>query len=238
MAPMKPDTITVRVVHETELDADSADLTVVIEGSAVFSGDEAFKKATELRALVAALKEVGIEENRVKLRSVEINSLSFAIVKSSSAKYVTLIRTVAVELLPAVLGTIASHKGAKLTRLNWNYGQLKATKRTLRRQSLSEALRQARLDAEDLQVDVLGIYQLTEETCGRDRNPEYIAGDSAMFFAEGKGMRARAEDIGFHLGNSTTVTVDLLAEFRVTPFQSTAAMSAASPVALPKPRET
>ena len=85
---MTTDTITVRVINEVELDADSADLTVIIEGSSVFSGSEAFKKAKELRNLIEALKEVGIEEDRVKLRSVEINSQSFAIIKTSSAKYV------------------------------------------------------------------------------------------------------------------------------------------------------
>ena len=70
------------VVNSTEIDADSADLTVVVEGSSVFSGAEAFKKAKELRVLIDALKEAGIDENRVKLRSVEVNSQSFAIIKT------------------------------------------------------------------------------------------------------------------------------------------------------------
>ena len=65
-----------------------------------------------MRTLIGALKEAGIDENRVKLRSVEVNSQSFAIIKTSSAKYVVSIKTVAVELLPQVLGTVASHKGA------------------------------------------------------------------------------------------------------------------------------
>ena len=212
---MQPDTISVRVVNEAEIEADTANLTVVVEGSSVFSGSEAFKKAKELRALIDALKESGIAENRVKLRSVEVNSQSFAIIKTSSAKYIVSIKTVAVELLPQVLGTVASHKGAKLSRLTWNYGTLKATRSRLRRESLAEALKQARADASDLGVKVLGIHQLTEDARGKDYNPEYIAGDSADFLA----VRSRGgpQDIGFHLGNSTTATLDLRAEFRVSP---------------------
>ncbi len=82
---MKPDTIAVRIVNETELDADTADLTVIVEGSAVFSGAKAFKKAKELRALVEALTQAGIDETQVKLRSVEISSASFAIIKASTS---------------------------------------------------------------------------------------------------------------------------------------------------------
>lgn len=212
---MKSDTITVRVVHEAEIDADSADLTVVVEGVAVFSGTEAFKKAKELRALIDSLKEVGVDESRVKLRSVEINSQSFALIKTSSAKYVASIKTVAVELLPAVLGAVAAQKGTKLSRLKWNYGKLKETRARLRCEALTDALHQARLDAEVLRVSILGIHDLTEDVRGKDYNPEYITGDSTEFLA----MRSRnsPQDIGFQLGNSTTVTLDLRAEFRVSP---------------------
>jgi uncharacterized protein YggE len=222
---MKPDTIAVRVVNEAELDADSADLTVIIEGSALFSGAEAFKKAKELRALIESLKEIGIDENRVRLRSVEINSQSFALIKTSSAKYVVAIKTVSVEMLPAVLGAVASHKGAKLTRLTWNYGKIKETRSRLRREALADALRQARMDAEVLQVKVLGIHQLSEEARGKDYNPEYITGDSADSFA--KGSRSGPQEVGFHLGNSTTVTLDLRAEFRVGPIPNAEQSNAA-----------
>ena len=138
-------------------------MTVVVEGSSVFSGAEAFKKAKELRGLIDALKEAGVDENRVKLRSVEVNSQSFAIIKTSSAKYLVSIKTVSVEMLPLVLGTVASHKGAKLSRLTWNYGTLKVTRSRLQREALAEALKQAQSDASELGVESLGIHNLTEE---------------------------------------------------------------------------
>jgi len=51
--------------------------------------------------------------------------VSFALIKTSSAKYVVSVKTVAIEMLPAVLGAVASHKGAHLSRLKWNYSRLK-----------------------------------------------------------------------------------------------------------------
>ncbi len=212
---LKPDTITVRIRREEELDADSADLTLTIEGSSVFSGSEAFKKAKELRALIEELKKVGIEESRFKLRSVEVNSQSFAGLKSSSAKYVLSVKDVKIEQLSTALGTISAQKGAKLTHLEWNYDRLNDTRRTLRALALSDALTQARLDAERLGVPLLGIYSLEEINTGMDYHSEYVTGRSML---APMSARARVEDIGFELGNATTVSIDLKAEFRVGPW--------------------
>jgi len=216
---MKPDTITVRIVAETELDADSADLTVVVEGSTVFSGGEAFKKAKEVREVVESLRQVGLHEDRIKLRSVEVNSQSFAIIKTSSAKYTLTVKTVCLEKLPAVLSAVAAHKGAHLSRLNWNYGGLKETRSRLRREALRDALAQAQQDAEVLGVEVLGIHELHEEVRGRDYNPEYIAADSMS--SPGVRTRHTGVELGFQLGNATTVSLDLRAEFRVSAFSTT-----------------
>jgi hypothetical protein len=111
---MKPDTITVRIIAETELDADSADLTVVIEGSMVFSGNGALKKAKEVRELVESLRQVGLDEARIKLRSVEVNSQSRN--HQDVVGQVHAHHPVCLEMLPAVLSAVAAHKGAHLSR--------------------------------------------------------------------------------------------------------------------------
>lgn len=211
---MSLDTLSVRIVNETEIDAETADLTVVVEGSSVFSGAEAFKKAKELRTLIEVLKEAGLEESRVKLRSVQLNSQSFAMIKTSSAKYVLAIKAVTVEFLPVVLGALAAHKGAKVSKLKWNYGQLKSARSRLRREALRDALQQAHEDADVLGVNVLGIHRLTENVREVDYNPEYITGDISDFDFR-QGVVAGHQDVGLQLGNSTTVKLDLLAEFRV-----------------------
>ena len=211
---MSDDTICVRTIAEAELDADSADLSLVIEGSSVFSGNEAFKKAKEVRELVESLKQAGVSEQKIKLRSVEVNSQSLLLIKSSSAKYRLSIKMVKLELLPAILNAIAGHKGAKLTRLEWNYSQLQATRRRLRQDALRDALVQARLDAEVLGIDVLGIHRLEEVVRERDYNREYIDLDSEQVLAAAD-TRRRTIDVGFQLGNSTTVKIELRSEFRV-----------------------
>lgn len=211
---MKTDTITVRVVNKAEIDADSADLTVSIEGSSLFSGAEAVTKAKELRALIESLKAVGIDEHRVKLRRVDVSSQSFALIKSSSAKYVVAIKSVSVELLATVFGVIASHKGAKLYSMLWNYGKLNETRSRLRLEGIADALRQAKLDAAALKVEVRGIHRLAEENRGRDYNYEQV--DFMSSSAEAGTTSYQPE-----LGNSTTVTLELRAEFRVGPIPDT-----------------
>lgn len=65
---------------------------------------------------------------------------------------------------------------------------------------------------------MLGIHELHEEARGRDYNPEYIAADSMS----SPGVRARytGVELGFQLGNATTVSLDLRAGFRVSDFSS------------------
>lgn len=208
---MKPDTITVRSQAEAELDADSADLNISVEGSAAFSGAEAFTKAKEVQALVSALRTVGIEERQIKLRSVNLDSQSFSLIKSSSASYRLKIAHVSMDALAKVLGAIATQKSCTLNHLNWNYSTAEAVKQRLRSEALTKAIELAQQDAEILGVQILGIYSLDE--LGRsDIVREYVSteGLSSM-----KRSRQAAVDLGFTLGNSTTIAVELEAEFRV-----------------------
>ncbi|MCG8585879.1 MAG: hypothetical protein MI757_14320 [Pirellulales bacterium] len=98
----------------------------------MFSGDTALKKAEEVRTLVAALRETGIQENQVKLRSVRLNSKSFAVLKTSSAMYELKVADVTLDALPGALSAIANHKHCKLEFLKWNYSKADETQRELR----------------------------------------------------------------------------------------------------------
>lgn len=208
---MEPDTITVRVRKEEEVDADSANVHVTVEGTSVFSGSEAFKKAKEVQTLVAALTDAGIAESQLKLRSVSIDSQSFSIIKSSSAKYSITVSEVALEKLPAVFGAIAAQKNSNLTQVGWNYSTAKEIAKRLRSEALEEAIAQARQDVETLGVNILGVYSLDE---GANR-PE-VANSS---FGGGNFARQRNVDLGFALGNSATVGVRLEVKFRVSPIE-------------------
>ncbi len=211
---MKPDTITIRAQAEAEIDADSADLIVRVEGSSVFSGMEAFKKAKELQGLLAALYETGIDEGQIKLRSVEVDSQSFSLLKSSSAKYVVKIAAVELDMLAASLGVIATQKHCKLSHLKWNYSTSEAVKQNLRSEALVKAIEFARQDAEILGIKILGIYDLSNHARHSDVASEQIVGE--MMSSAPRAKKASI-DFGFALGHSATVTVDLEAEFRVSP---------------------
>ena len=213
---MSPDTITVRGYAEEELDAVSADLHVVVEGSAVFSGDEAFKKAKELHELVTSLRDFGIGENRIKLRTVRIQSQSFAMFKSSSALYAITISTVGIEQLSAVLGAIAARKNAELRLIAWNYSQLKETRSRVRAQALADAKAQAAADGSALGVKLLGVHLITE-TDVRDRNRDDWSEDGGTGLCAYAGSKGRPE-IAFSLGNSKRVVADLQVQFRIGPF--------------------
>ena len=214
-----PGTISVVTREEEEINADSADVLVRIEGSSLFSGSEAFRKAEEVRALVTQLKEVGIEEDQFKLRSVEVDSSSFSLLKGSSAKYWIKVRKVSLELLPKVLGAIGDQKNCVMNRIDWNYSESENQRTALRSRALSRALTIAREDAKCLGVSLIGIRSVTEEGAGaakRSQPSEYV--ETASFRTRAK--KSKAVDLNFTLGNSATLRVAMRVIFQVSEFSS------------------
>ena len=210
-----PDTITIISRDEEEISADSADLLIQIEGSSLFSGDEAFKKAAEVRVLVEQLKEVGVDENSIKLRSVDINSSAFSLLKSSSVKYWIKIRNVSLAQLPKVLGAIGDQKNCSMNRLDWIYSTSEQVRTSLRSKVLRRALSTAKEDASCLGVSLLGIHSLTEEF--RDNRQQNVSSEHFGMTdnLSLKAKRSRSVDLDFALGNSTKLTVILRTVFRV-----------------------
>jgi uncharacterized protein YggE len=210
---MSIDTISVLITQETELQADSAELTLVVEGSSLLFGDEALKKAKELQGLLTLLKQIGITDQQIKLRDVSVSSQGFGMIKSSSARYSVSVKKVDVALLSRVLGAVSGYKGAKLSKINWNYSQLAETRKELRKVALAEAVVQAQADAAQLNVRVISIHKLTEIAPHESYNPEYVTGDSSILMELGDNI----SDLGFQLTNTTTARIKLQAEFRVEP---------------------
>lgn len=205
----KPDTITVVTKAKKEVDADAADIEVSVVGGSLFSGEEALQKAVEVKHLISQLKEAGIEENRIKLRSVEVDSASFAILRTSSAKYTIKVSRVSIERLPSVLAVIGSQKNCKLNWLEWIYDSAEDVTNKLRTEALEKVIAMARKDAETLGVRILGIYNLNDNNRNDAVSREYVS--SETMHSSG----SSSIDLGFALGNATHVRVDLKAEFRV-----------------------
>ena len=213
-----PDTISVTCRDEEEISADSADLLVRIDGSSLVSGDETFKKAAEVKALVEQLKNIGIVEDNIKLRSIDIKTSSFSLIKSSSVTYQIKIRSVPLDLLPEVLGAIGSHKNCAMNQLDWNYGTAEEVRTVLRSKVLKRALATAKQDASCLGVSLLGIYELREEY--RDNRQTTVPRESFSLGVTSRAKKASKVDLDFALGNSANIGVILHAIFRVSPMES------------------
>ncbi|MGI9243328.1 MAG: hypothetical protein ACR2RV_21195, partial [Verrucomicrobiales bacterium] len=127
-----PDTITIDAFAERILTADAASLTLVLEGSAVFSGSAAFKKAAELTELIDALAADGIDRDSVSIRDIRVESNNFAGIKSSSCRYTIFVREVSADLLPSALATVAGTKQANLSSIDWVFSDMNAVTETLR----------------------------------------------------------------------------------------------------------
>ena len=219
----KPDTISIVCRDEEEINADSADLLVDIEGSSLVSGDQTFEKAAEVRELVGHLKEVGIDESNIKLRSIDIEGSAFSLLKSSSVKYKIKIGKVTLGLLPQVLGAIGSMKNCAMHRLDWNYSTAEEVRTTLRAKALKRSLAIAKQDASCLGVELLGIHELTEEF--RDNRASSVSSEYASFGGRARKSKASSVDLDFALGNSSKLTVVMHAVFRVSPMNAPAAPS-------------
>jgi hypothetical protein len=208
---MTPDTLTVSVSKTAELEADCADLTVVIEGAQPFSGQQAFKKAREVQSLVVALTESGVDQAQVKLRSVQMSSGSFAMIRSSSARYGLSIMAVRMDILPRAISAIASQKGAKLTELNWRYETREVVRRRLRKDALQEALQLAHEEAALVGVSLLAIHKTDEEINSRAFGNFF--GDADITFSETSNDITAVTE----LGGTTEMFFRLQVTFRIGP---------------------
>lgn len=215
------DTITIYSEAEQEIDADGANLDVIVEGSSTFSGDEALCQAAEVKALVDALKTIGIEERQVKLRSVYVKTHNFAIVQSSSANYRLTIKKIGVDQLPQVLAIASEMKHVTVSKLVWQYSTRTDVARELRSEALRKAMREASEDAATIGVQLLGLQSVKNRGESHDRryDPEmvdYMQSDVDLVgFAKSKG---RAQPVDLSLGNSMTERVPLECVFRISEF--------------------
>ena len=80
-------TISVTATRRQEVAADKAELQVTIKGSSLVTGSAALKKAKEVNELVTALLAVGVKEDELSLRGIQVQSSSGVLARTSSASY-------------------------------------------------------------------------------------------------------------------------------------------------------
>ncbi len=215
----KPDTIEITAAAETEVVATCADVDLEVEGSSIFTGDEAFKKARELRELFDLLIAAGLEPDQLTIRGIRLSSEGLLGWKSSSCHYSVRIRRIKSELLPQALGSIAAKKGVTMSSLSWRFGNLEAELAALRQRAMTDLMTKARLSADLLGVELLGIHSFRESIASPEAEPrvavKHGSWDSAAV------MRKHAvQNLGVAISSRGLAGVTVSAEFRVSAFRT------------------
>ena len=226
----KPDTIAVNVEVERKVHACRADMYVDIKGDSFVSGKAALKKAREVRDLVAALAEVGIEERGIQVIGIRAEVSSGIIGKSSSAVYRLRIEVPSLEMLADSLGAVTTRKNAALTLLDWQYDRIG----DLHDEMLGEALRKAQQRAElicgELYHRNLGVHSLAEKFKDDQEKPARLYAGGMLTDCSFREVRRKhavtKEELGLEVSHAKTVSLDLRVEYRVQP-QPTAEAPAA-----------
>jgi uncharacterized protein YggE len=211
----KPDTIKISASHKEEIPATHADLHVTVKGSSLVSGSEAMKKAKEVNQLVEALASFGLKSEAITLQGVHIEGASGALLKSSSAVYRLKIHCEDLNQFAGMLDVIASQKNATLERVEWKYDEDEARERGLNI-ALEKAKNKAEKVAASLSVQLLGVYDLIENT--------YDEEVPAMFQPQAMMMKSRAPasapepSLGMDIQHNKTIHVDLEIWYRISAF--------------------
>src|SRR5512134_2615736 len=95
---------------------------LILTADKFFSGRAAFDKAVELRKLVMALGERDFPDTAVALTGATLDVSTGLFTKSSSVTYRVRVHVADVERLPDALDAIAESKQARVTHLDWDYG--------------------------------------------------------------------------------------------------------------------
>ena len=215
--------ITVTEIAETRLRATSAELTVSVLGQSFFAGNEAFKKAAEVRSLVDSLKEAGVSDDDISIKNVRTNVQSGLLTKSSSATYDLTLQCSPLDILGQVIAAIASQKNARLVELQWKYNDLQTRKNEL----LHTAVRQAKATAQSI-ADALGtrcttVHKLSYEFHGLNQHGSVLSDLGTRRKAK-MSILEEDQDLANELSfeHTTNLHVRVTAQFAVQPFHDAA----------------
>jgi uncharacterized protein YggE len=212
----KPDTIKVSTSHKQELSATHADLHVTVKGSSIVSGSEAMKKAKEVNQLVEALSSFGLKSEAVSLQGVHLETVSGALLKSSSAVYRLKVRVEDLNQLAGLLDVISAQKNATLERIEWKYDEEQAKESGLNI-ALEKAKSKAQKVSASLNVKLLGVYDLIENSYDEE-TPHMFQPQARMMVKRGSAADAEPS-LGMEIQHNKTIHVNLEIWYRISSFE-------------------
>ncbi len=200
-----------------EVAATSADIDLEVEGSSIFTGDEAFKKARELRELFETLTAAGLEPGQLTVQGIRLSSEGLLGWKGSSCRYSVRIRKAKSDVLPQVLGSIAAKKGVTMTKISWRFETLETELTALRERAMADLLAKARQTAALLGVEILGVHSF-RETIGSPESERRVPTKQGSWETAEK-LRVQVGPPSVWPSSRATATLTVQAEFRVSPFR-------------------
>ncbi len=212
-----PDTISLQVTETQSVDADRVDLFVTITGRSLVTGKAALTKAIEVRQLAQSLQVIGIDESDIFLEGVWASVETGLIAKSSTATYQLRIHCRNIDQLADMLGIITSQKNTKLTTMTWGYSDLEQIYDCLLEQGLIKLQHKAAKIAATLGINLLGIYELTQQIDDPERQALNQLSYSVDGFSRSRTQRLTAEDLGLEVSHQKKIAIVIAAQYRVSP---------------------
>jgi uncharacterized protein YggE len=212
-----PDTISLQVTETKAINADRVDLFVTITGRTLVTGQAALSKAIEVRQLAQSLQTIGIDESYIFLEGVSASVETGLITKSSTATYQLRIHCQNIDQLADLLGVITSQKNTKLTTMTWGYSDLEQIYDHLLEQGLIKLQHKAAKIAATLGVNLLGIYELTQQIDDPERQALNHPSYAVDGFSRSRTQRLTAEDLGLEVSHQKKITIVIAAQYRVSP---------------------
>jgi uncharacterized protein YggE len=207
--------ISVRDTATRELTASGARLVVRISGKSLVTGSEAFKKAAEVAACVAAVTQCGVPEEDIRLAHVSVEVESGLLTHSSSATYYLEIHCRSLDLLGPVLAAVSSQKNAKVAAVAWQYRDLLKIKHEVLQEAVRAAKASATVIADSLSVALLGVHKLSYDVTGLDTEVRVPA--SSAYAMRALAAKTTALET-LTLSHTTSLAITVTAEFLVAPF--------------------
>lgn len=206
-----PGLITIEVNHSITQHADRADLTVVVSGSSLISGNAALRQAREVADLVQALRSVGLEEGDIELLGVQAEQgASGGRLGRTSARYDLRVRCRDLSALPDVIGAVTAQRNTTLEATGWGYPDADAARDEAITEAVTVLRRRAAVVAESLGVRLLGVHAVRVHT------PDAADGAMPMMRSMARAKAPESIELGVEVSHTRTLSVFVSGELRVT----------------------
>jgi len=204
--------LTVLGSHEGELEADRADVHMVVRGTAFLSGDMGITTIREAEELTAELKRLGVHEDEIHVYSIAVEVNSRIVGKSSSATCQMRVHCTSLARLPAILLSVSARKHASVNHVEWGYTFPAEVQAEWLALAIRQAETKAQRSAQELGINIVGIEHVREGWTDTTSNPSrpwrQSAGDGNLY-----------SSISFtpeiHLGQSMRVTMKAELVYRI-----------------------